>query len=112
SNALAQTKGKVEKSLNQMMTDISTENEDKAESGSETPPPKTNAIEIEPDVNDNRGNASRKDNVLTPQERRLQGEVLVAQNVISKPEKKESDLNQPVDKRHVNKSESDFLKGA
>ncbi|MBU5964355.1 TrbI/VirB10 family protein (plasmid) [Proteus terrae subsp. cibarius] len=95
-----------------MMTDISTENEDKAESGSETPPPKTNAIEIEPDVNDNRGNASRKDNVLTPQERRLQGEVLVAQNVISKPEKKESDLNQPVDKRHVNKSESDFLKGA
>ncbi|HGM9850820.1 TPA: TrbI/VirB10 family protein [Proteus mirabilis] len=115
SNALAQTKGKVEKLLNQMINDISTENEDKtdkADSGSETPPPKTNAIEIEPDVNDNRGNSSRKDNVLTPQERRLQGDVLVAQNFISKPERKESDLNQPVDKRHVNKSESDFLKGA
>lgn len=112
SNALAQTKGKVEKSLNQIMNDISTEPENKEEKESELVESKTNAIEIEPDINENRGNASRKDNVLTPQERRLQGEVLVAQNVISKPEKKESDLNQPVDNRHVNKSESDFLKGA
>ncbi|WP_323086555.1 TrbI/VirB10 family protein [Providencia alcalifaciens] len=111
SNALAQTKGKVEKTLNQMMNDVSTENEEAAPSESEAPPQKTAAIEIEPEpTTETRGNS--RDKVLTPQERRLQGEVLIAQNVISKPEKKETDLNQPLDKRHVNKSESDFLKGA
>ncbi|WP_258086628.1 TrbI/VirB10 family protein [Xenorhabdus bovienii] len=111
SNALAQTKGKVEKSLNQIMANISEENRPDVEKEPNNPPPTNNAVIIDPEpVTESRGN--NRDKVLTPSERRLQGEVLVAQNVISKPEKKEADLNQPVDKRHVSKSESDFLKGA
>lgn len=114
SNALAQTKGKVEKSLDQMLNEISTENETGSENETVQPSlkaaPQSNAVIIQAEPVDEGGSGRNK--IPTPEERRLQGEVLVAQNFISAPEKKEADLNQPVDRRHVKTSENDFLKGA
>lgn len=114
SNALAQTKGKVENSLSQMLTDISTENENAKEDNvnSSQTPPTTNAVVLPVETENQQDSGRGKNKIPTPEERRLQGEVLVAQNFISAPEKKEADLNQPADKRHVKASENDFLKGA
>lgn len=113
SSALAQTKGKVEKSLDQMLNEISTENESENETVevAKTRPPESNAIEIPAEPASNEGRNDRN-KIPTPEERRLQGEILVAQNFISTPEKQEADLNKPADKRHVKASENDFLKGA
>lgn len=113
SNALAQTKGKVEKSLEQMLNDISTENESAEVDKMPPPPPSANNAVVLPAETESQGDSGRgKNKIPTPAERRLQGDVLVAQNFISAPEKKEVDLNQPADKRHVKASENDFLKGA
>lgn len=55
---------------------------------------------------------SSKEGELTPQQRKLMGIILLPESNITNPEKKDENLNRPLDHTVTAKSEGDFLKGA
>lgn len=55
---------------------------------------------------------SKKKDEVTPEQRKLMGAILLPVSNIANPEKKEENLNRPLDHSITAKSEGDFLKGA
>lgn len=55
---------------------------------------------------------SNKKDKVTPEQRKLMGDILVPVSNIANPEKKDENLNRPLDHSITAKSEGDFLKGA
>ncbi|HED3891548.1 TPA: TrbI/VirB10 family protein [Morganella morganii] len=71
-------------------------------------PEKQDVIILPPAESDTRENKK----VVTPEMRKMQGDILISAKSIAVPVKNEADLNKSLDSRQVTKSENDFLKGA
>lgn len=95
------------KSLGDVMSEVNREQQEK-EKENKRDPEKQDVIILPPAETETRGD----NKVVTPEMRKMQGDILISAKSIAVPVKNEADLNKSLDNRQVTKSENDFLKGA
>ncbi|WP_247715511.1 TrbI/VirB10 family protein [Morganella morganii] len=95
------------KSLGDVMSEVNREQQEKNKEDNRASE-KQDVIILPPAETETRGDKK----VVTPEMRKMQGDILISAKSIAVPVKNEADLNKSLDNRQVTTSENDFLKGA
>ncbi|HDF2366312.1 TPA: conjugal transfer protein TrbI [Morganella morganii] len=107
--SLADLKRQQEKNEKKSLVDVMSEvNQEEKVKEEKKVPEKQDVIILPPAESDTREDKK----VVTPEMRKMQGDILISAKSIAVPVKNEADLNKSLDSRQVTKSENDFLKGA